>query len=63
MNKYYVLRRGAEFKVSYMDAASAELWQKAGWELGAHPFESQKEAQVALDRWKGATQWKDSQQS
>ena len=54
MNKYYVLRRGAEFKTIFMDAATAELWVKAGWELGTHPYESQYEAILAMERWKAA---------
>ena len=54
MNKYYVLRRGSEFKTIYMDQATAELWIKAGWEIGVHAFESQEEAQLAMEGWKVA---------
>jgi len=44
VNKYYVLKRGSEFKTIFMDQATADLWVKAGWEIGAHPYESQYEA-------------------
>jgi hypothetical protein len=54
VNKYYVMRRGAEYKTIYMDQATAELWVKAGWELGTHPYESRYEAILALERWKVA---------
>jgi hypothetical protein len=50
--KYYVLRRGFEFKTLYMDAAAAQLWVKAGWELGKQAYDSQYEALLALERWK-----------
>ena len=47
---YYVLRRyDGEFKVIYMDEASAKLWKAAGWEFRAH--DSREEAQVSLDIW------------
>jgi hypothetical protein len=45
-----------------MDAATAELWQKAGWELGARPFESQEDAQQAMEQWKILTGRKENPQ-
>ena len=33
MNKYYVLRRGSEFKDIFTDESTATLWTKAGWEI------------------------------
>jgi len=53
--KYYVLRRGSEFKALYRDAAAAQLWVKAGWELGKQAYDSQYEALLALERWKAKT--------
>ena len=50
--KYYVLKRGTEFKTIFMDEATAHLWVDAGWELGSHPYESQSEALLAMERWK-----------
>jgi hypothetical protein len=34
----------------YMDHATAELWVKAGWQLGSHSYESQYQAQLAMER-------------
>jgi hypothetical protein len=56
VNKYYVLKRGPEFKTLFMDAATAELWVKAGWELGAQPYDSQYEALLAMERWRSRTE-------
>ena len=52
MNQYYVLKPGPEFKTIFMEEATAKLWVKAGWELGAHLYESQYEALLAMERWK-----------
>jgi hypothetical protein len=52
VNKCYVLKRGSEFKTIFMDQATADLWVKAGWEIGVHPYESQYEALLAMERWK-----------
>ena len=53
MNKYYVLRCGAEFKTVFIDAATVGLLVKAGWELETRPYESQYEAllAIALENW------------
>ena len=47
VNKYYILKRGSEYRTIRIDAATAELWVKAGWELGKHVYESQYEALLA----------------
>jgi hypothetical protein len=52
MNRYYVLRRGLEFKGIFMDAATARLWVSEGWELSAHQFETHEQAQLEIQRWK-----------
>jgi hypothetical protein len=52
MNRYYVLRRGLEFKDIFMDAATARLWVSEGWELSARQFETREEAQLEMERWK-----------
>jgi|SRR4051812_10161493 hypothetical protein len=46
--KYYVLRRGSQFNGILMEASLADLWRRAGWELGPTPFDSQYEAQLAI---------------
>jgi hypothetical protein len=56
VNKYYVLKRGSEFKTIFMDQATADLWVKTGWELGTHPYESQYEALLAMERWQSGTE-------
>jgi hypothetical protein len=50
VNKNYLLKRGSEFKTIFMDATTAELWVKAGWELGKDVYESQYEALLAMHR-------------
>jgi hypothetical protein len=52
MNKYYVVRRGTEFKNIFMDAASARLWVCEGWELSARQFETHEQAQLEIQRWR-----------
>ena len=52
MSRYYVLKRGAEFKTIFMDQATANLWVKAGWEISPEFYESRYEALLALERWK-----------
>jgi hypothetical protein len=55
VNSYYVLHLGTEFKILYMDPASAALWLNDGWEM--RPYESHAEALLAMEQWKvGATQ-------
>jgi hypothetical protein len=51
VNRYYVLKRGAEFKTIFMDQASADLWVKAGWEIAPKSYESHYEALLAMERW------------
>jgi hypothetical protein len=51
VNKYYVLKRGAEFKTIFMDQATADLWIKAGWEIAPKSYESRYEAILAMQRW------------
>jgi hypothetical protein len=48
-NTYYVLRRGAEFKIVYMDRESSQRWNDAGWELRAH--DTNEKAQIAMAEW------------
>jgi hypothetical protein len=52
MNKYYVLRRGSEFKDIFIDESSATLWTKAGWEIAARSFDTREQAQAEMERWK-----------
>jgi hypothetical protein len=51
VNKYYVLKRGSEFKIIFMDPVTAELWMKAGWEIAPQSYESRYEALLAMERW------------
>ena len=52
VNKYYVLKRGSEFNIIFMDQATADLWAKAGWEIAPQAYESRYEALLAMKRWK-----------
>lgn len=49
MNKYYILRLGAEFKIIYMDRDSARRWEEVGWELRSQ--DSNDKAQHAMAEW------------
>ena len=53
MNSYYVMRRGAEFKIVYMDSESAERWHNAGWELRLH--DSNEQAHLAMEEWEASS--------
>jgi len=52
MDKYYVLRRGAEFKDIFTDESTAALWMKAGWEVADRSFDTREQAQAEMERWK-----------
>jgi hypothetical protein len=47
-----VLRGGTQFNIIMMEASLADLWRRAGWEVGPAPFDSQYEAQLVMERWK-----------
>jgi hypothetical protein len=50
MDYYYVLRRGKDFRILFMDQASALEWVVAGWEvLGQN---SKEEAEQVMIKWK-----------
>jgi hypothetical protein len=50
MDSYYVLRRGKDFKVLYMDMASAHEWQAAGWEI--YRQDNKEAAHHLMEMWK-----------
>jgi hypothetical protein len=49
---YYVLRLGSVFRIIYMDKESVRAWEHGGWE--ARPYETNSEAQAAMETWKTA---------
>jgi hypothetical protein len=49
---YYVIHLGAEFKVLYMDAESANRWICAGW--AAQLYDTNERAQLAMSSWKAS---------
>ena len=51
MDSYYVLFKETDFKVIYMEPASAELWIRDGWEVRC--CETNQLAQDAVAQWKG----------
>jgi len=52
MLKYYVLRRDEQFKIAHIDSNGADLLHRQGWELGQHPYDTQKQAEQAMAEWK-----------